>query len=379
MQKHVTQQQKNSQTGTFYILAGRGVFFGIVILYFGVFLILFLLHFLNSELFKVGFIISIWKFYFIAACELHCMMNGAWPKKPILWAKTCHDGKPIILMWDFSSLLFKHVSLTGGGWLVSQINTHMGFFAFEGNTSCHFQTDTNCWGEHLVCSESLLKHWKLQISIAGTSGMTRAGGQPMCVSVLCTPCVSILPVHSPCSISFPEPLEAHLTSLMLLWQFPNPNCLQFWLFLSCTGSHGNKKGKRSQFQTVFQWSFDQAWNPEYLHQLQCYVSRVWFLRSQPTEDPILSGPEWAAFPCSWNLESVEVLLLHTGRGTEPWTRSRWGFIQLGLSGSCVPVAFFVGACWAHARSMLLAVAGPCRSNNYENTQDFYFVQVYFIF
>lgn len=58
MQKHVTQQQKNSQTGTFCILAGRGV---LVWDFFFSFDFGFFCIYLSSELFKVGFIISMLK------------------------------------------------------------------------------------------------------------------------------------------------------------------------------------------------------------------------------------------------------------------------------------------------------------------------------
>lgn len=88
------------------------------------------------------------------------------------------------------------------------------------------------------------------------------------------------------------------------------------------------------------------------------------------------------------LKFLEVLLLLTGEGLTPGPGApgglfrleySGGLFRLGLLGPCAPVAFSVSPCWAHARSILLAVAGPCRSNNWENIKDFYFVQVYFIF
>lgn len=70
MQKHVTQQQQTSQNYPFCILSGRGILFGDFNFCFGFFCIC-----LSSELFELGLIISILKFYVIAACKMYCAMN----------------------------------------------------------------------------------------------------------------------------------------------------------------------------------------------------------------------------------------------------------------------------------------------------------------
>lgn len=70
MQKHVAQQQKTSQNRTFCILSGRRILSVDFNFCFGLFYIC-----LSSEIFEPGLIISILKFYFIAACKIDCTMN----------------------------------------------------------------------------------------------------------------------------------------------------------------------------------------------------------------------------------------------------------------------------------------------------------------
>lgn len=251
----------------------------------------------------------------------------------------------------------------------------MGVFAFVGNTLCHSQTNANCWGEHLVCSGSLLRHWKLQISIAGTTGMTRAVG-PAHVC-LCSMHTFVYPFFQ---YTFPAPfLFQNLYKLAWL-----PSCCfsRSHILIVCnfhSVSHGNKKGKRSQFQAVFQWNFDQTWNPvECLHQfIMLYKPSLIFEISTNRR----SHPVRARMSC------LPVLLnLGIWGGASPphwwrdwpWTRSHWGFIQAWAVGSLCPCSLFCGSLLSTCKVHPLAVAGPCRSNSCENIQDFYFVQVYFM-